>query len=438
VDARAHKGTCAGIAQALAHVPQNHPFMLTWCDLILPNELELPASINDNFIGLSRDFPCRWRLDEQNNKMLEQQSNNDGIAGLFIFKNVAEIQDVPQDGEFVRYLASRTNAFQAINLTKGDKQIEYGLLSVYEDTQKKESGRCRPFNSMKIQDNVITKRGIDDQGRNLAVREVAWYRKATELGFTDMPAIHEYEPLVMDKVHGKNIFLYHDLTLDQKKEILSNLIDTLNHLHSLASAPTNDFSTLDAYITKTLKRIDKVRDLIPFANQRKIKINNKDYRNIFFYREQFKSMLNSLTTQEFKFIHGDCTFSNMMLDEDNDLKPVLIDPRGYFGHTELYGDVNYDWAKVYYSLAGNYDQFNLGNFKLQIGKTEVKLHIDSNGWEDLSDYFFELLPNVNRGTIELLHAIIWLSLTTYAWEDYDSICGAFYNGLMYLDKFLSD
>ena len=38
--------------------------------------------------------------------------------------------------------------------------------------------------------------------------------------------------------------------------------------------------------------------------------------------------------------------------------------------------------------------------------------------------------------IKLIHAIIWLSLTTYAWEDYDSICGAFYNGLYYLEDVL--
>jgi hypothetical protein len=29
--------------------------------------------------------------------------------------------------------------------------------------------------------------------------------------------------------------------------------------------------------------------------------------------------------------------------------------------------------------------------------------------------------------------LVWLSLTTYAWEDYDSICGAFYYGLYWLE-----
>ena len=51
--------------------------------------------------------------------------------------------------------------------------------------------------------------------------------------------------------------------------------------------------------------------------------------------------------------------------------------------------------------------------------------------------FFELLrEEVTPEQIKLLHALIWLSLTTYAWEDYDSICGAFYNGLYYLEEVL--
>ena len=93
-------------------------------------------------------------------------------------------------------------------------------------------------------------------------------------------------------------------------------------------------------------------------------------------------------------------------------------------------------AKLYYSVVGNYDQFNLKRFRLDIEESEVKLEIYSNGWEDLDYDFFEMLEGVNKVDIQLIHAVIWLSLTTYAWEDYDSICGAFYNGLYYLEDVL--
>lgn len=122
-----------------------------------------------------------------------------------------------------------------------------------------------------------------------------------------------------------------------------------------------------------------------------------------------------------------------MIRENGD--PVLIDPRGYFGFTELYGDEQYDWAKLYYSIVGNYDMFNLKKFRLHINENSVNLKIKSNNWEDMEDVFWEE-TGANKETIKLLHAIIWLSLTTYAWQDYDSICGAFYNGLYYLEDIL--
>lgn len=116
---------------------------------------------------------------------------------------------------------------------------------------------------------------------------------------------------------------------------------------------------------------------------------------------------------------------------------MLIDPRGYFGNTEIYGDVAYDWVKLYYSLYSNYDQFNLKRFNLYINKRDVMLEITSNKWEKLEDDFFDFVGDeITPKQMKLLLAITWLSLTTYAWEDYDSICGAFYNGLYYLEEAL--
>lgn len=122
-----------------------------------------------------------------------------------------------------------------------------------------------------------------------------------------------------------------------------------------------------------------------------------------------------------------------MLREDEN--PVLLDPRGYFGDVRFYGDPRYDWAKLYYSIVGNYDRFNLKEFRLEIRERDVCLDIVSNHWEDMESSFFKM-TGTKPGEIKLLHALIWLSLTTYAWQDYDSVCGAFYNGLWYLEDIL--
>ena len=138
--------------------------------------------------------------------------------------------------------------------------------------------------------------------------------------------------------------------------------------------------------------------------------------------------------KEFALIHGDCTFSNTMVDKS--LNIIFLDPRGYFGFKELYGDEKYDWAKAYYSIAGDYDQFNNKKFKLEIEEGQVKLQIETNGWKDVADYYLSKIENVEPEKIKFLHALIWLSLTTYAWEDFDSICGAFYQGTYLLEEIL--
>ena len=182
-----------------------------------------------------------------------------------------------------------------------------------------------------------------------------------------------------------------------------------------------------------MNRLSGLQDLIPFAREREIVVNGKCCRNVYYYKRELEKKLDELLCESFHFIHGDCTFSNLMLRENGN--PVLIDPRGYFGYTEYCGDIRYDWAKLYYSIVGNYDQFNLKQFRLDIRDTDVKLEIASNGWEDMEDEFF-VLTGADRNEISLIHAVIWLSLTTYAWQDYDSVCGAFYNGLYYLEDVL--
>jgi hypothetical protein len=124
-----------------------------------------------------------------------------------------------------------------------------------------------------------------------------------------------------------------------------------------------------------------------------------------------------------------------MIFEKRTNKVYFIDPRGYFGNTLLYGDPYYDWAKLYYSVIGNYDQFNKKKFSLDISNNGVKLHIEPNNWSIDKKMFYDF-TETDPDKIEFLHGLIWLSLTTYAWDDYDSICGAFYQGCIEMERYL--
>lgn len=427
VCATRYSGTCAGLRQAFEHIPENQSFMLIWCDLVLPADFKIPDT-DGNIIGISKDFVCRWKY--ENGIFSEEKSAEYGVAGYFVFQNKKILEDVPENGEFVRWLQNTEIEFEEQGLYRTH---EYGL---YEEWDKLTKMKCRPFNRVWIEDNKFYKEAIDEQGAKLSALENAWYQKLQRSGFDNIPVIYGYKPLCMEEIHGKNIYEYTDISAEQKKKILGQIVQCLKQVHKLEAIPADKDSFYEAYIGKTFDRLEKIRELVPFANDAVVTVNGRVCRNIFFHREEVETLIMQYLPKTFSLIHGDCTFSNIMLREDG--SPVLIDPRGYFGNTELYGDTAYDWVKIYYSIVSNYDQFNQKRFRLDIGENGVWLEINSNGWEELEDEFFELIgDDVTKRQMKLYLSIIWLSLTTYAWEDYDSICGAFYNGLYYLEDALS-
>ena len=270
----------------------------------------------------------------------------------------------------------------------------------------------------------------------IAQDEKEWYKKIINLGYTNTPKIYDYNPLTMQMVNGKNVFAYNYLTNGFKKALLNKIVNSLEDLHNIAAPIAVNINDCEStYITKTFDRLSKIKNLVPFAQDKYITINGKKCINIFAIKDKIVSDIHNMYPSKFFVIHGDCTFHNIMIETQN-VRPILIDPRGYFGQTKIYGDIDYDWAKLYYSLVGDYDQFNQKNFSLEIKEKEVELEIVSNNWNALEEYFFQI-TKADKKKIKLLHSLIWLSLTTYVWEDYDAICGAFYKGLLELEEYLS-
>lgn len=423
-------GTCSGVSNALSLLPEGKPFLLIWSDLILPDSFSLPNTAGD-YIGISQSFPCRWKYEEK--VFAESPSTTHGVAGLFLFQDKKCLEGLPDSGELVRWISGKNFFFQELGLS-GTR--EFGILEEY---QALEVEKCRPFNKITVKDGIFIKEAKSKQGEDLAKRERNWYEYAMAHGVKAIPPIHQLSPLHMEEIKGKNIYDCSHLSFQEKKNLLTEIIQSLEEIHQVETTTSDSFSLKEAYFKKTISRLNAVRDLIPFAEKKNISINGKVCRNIFFQKRAFEKLLDSLNCPTFTFIHGDCTFSNIMIGKSG--KPVFFDPRGYFGNTELFGDPNYDWAKLYYSLVGQYDHFNLKEFDLDIEETGVKIKIPPKGFhENLSETeraeletLFFTLTKANPEDIQLIHAVIWLSLTTYAWQDYDSICGAFYRGLYLLE-----
>ena len=413
VNASNNSGTCAGINQALKYIPNNEKFALIWSE--------------ENLIGLSDCFECRWRF--ENNKLEPKPSCENGVAGVFLFKDKSCLSSLPSSGEFVKWLCERKTSFEPFYLSGVD---EIGTMESYGVNQL---FHCRPFNEIEQEGSLIIKRPLTKQGEDLAKVESGWYRYIIEKNFSFIPKIYGFSPLKMQKIDGKPVYEFANADNCVKQTIIKNIIYALEQLHSLGEKDADAKSFWKVYFEKTFDRIEKVKFIIPFSEDEYIVINGKKCRNVFSLNNEIKALLKLNMPEKFTVIHGDSTFSNILVK--NDLSIVLIDPRGYFGSEKIFGDPLYDYAKLFYSLYGNYDQFNNKNFSLTINNDSVEINIKSNQFEELSKMILDA-SNINMRHMKLLNALIWLSLTTYVWDDYDSICGAFYNGLYYLEEALNE
>ena len=425
-------GNVSGLAEALTLVGDEHEsIMVIWSDLLLGPEFDPEALAPGNYMGILPHSRCSWRF--CSGVLEDVPSDTCGVAGCFIFRSRRELEGVPQSGSLTQWLRERQVAFEPLELT-GCREI--GTLEALAELNRggDPGQRCRPYNQMEFTAGQVVKHGLTGEAERLIRREAQWYRSVTAYGFTAVPAISCWEPLTMERIPGTNLFQA-SLTAQQRRQTLERVLEALDWLHERERREALRADLLAEYCTKTLTRLDSIASVIPGADQDTLLINGRRCRNPLHRREELRAAVErDLMETWFCPIHGDCTLSNILTDAQGQI--YFIDARGYFGSQELFGDVRYDWAKLYYSLAGNFDSFNIGRFSLTIGAGGADFAICSSGWEEQAQQLLEHLPSGSAGELRFIHAIIWLSLASHCWEDYDAMCLAFYHGCELLEPCL--
>lgn len=420
------KGTASGIQEALADIDKEESVLISWSDLIIdvvPNfpNTEKPVVVTTNA------FTCRWTY----NSGLAETPGPNGIPGIFYSAKAKNFPSPPTSGEFVRWFSNTVKEFDTI---ESNDIEELGDFSTIE-TQNDRAGFSRFFNEVIIKDKTVEKRAIDTNYSHLIENEISWYKSVGDLGFRRTPKIIGTNPLIMEKINGTHAYQMNDLNSREKRAVLADYIDSLVSLHDLGTRPINQQDIKDTYITKTINRVTGVSDIIPNFNKKSITVNGKKCRNIFQY-DDWNEILNQITSTQFNPIHGDPTFSNTLIDKN--LRTWFIDPRGYFAKEgSIWGDPMYDFAKLYYSAVGGYDNFNRRKFKLHVDEQTVEILYEKPLFYDTGLEIFKEHFQKDLNKIEILHGLVWLSLSGYAKDDIDSIIGSFYLGLYWLEQGIS-
>jgi len=422
------KGTCSGIAEVLSNIPKDSKLIITWSDLIIKEFPIIPETLSP-VVLTTHAFTCRWTI---NNKKLIEQPGLCGIPGIFYASRAENFPIPPISGEFVKWFSKNVIDFETVNC---DDLEELGDFSTIE-TQNDRDGFSRFFNKVIIEKNIVKKNAVDRNYSHLIEKEQSWYKSIKDLGFRRIPQIISTDPYIIEKIEGHHAYLMKDLTDREKRSVLSDYLDSLTILHDLGTQSSIDEDVRETYIKKTIDRVNSISKIIPNFDQKSFTINGLKCKNIFNNLDIFEEIFKELNPKFFTPMHGDPTFSNTLIDKN--LKVWYIDPRGYFSKPGIWGDPLYDFAKVYYSAIGGYDTFNRKKFKLHVDYETAEVLMEESlfietGKEIFKDYFGNQLSK-----IEILHGLIWLSLSGYARDDIDSIIGSFYLGLYYLEQGLKN
>lgn len=419
------KGTCSGITDALKNIPADSELIITWSDLII-NDFPSISKSTVPVVITTHSIVCRWTVDE-NNVMIEHPGIK-GIPGIFYASRADQFPEPPSGGEFVKWFSKNVKTFETVDC---EALEELGDFSTIE-TQNDRSGFSRFFNEVIIQEDTVKKTAIDHNYFHLIEKEQWWYKSVKDLGFRRIPQIFSTDPYIMQRIRGYHAYQMKDLTDREKRSVLSDYLDSLTNLHDLGTQASVDEDVKETYIKKTIDRVRSVSKIIPNFEQKSFTINGMKCKNIFSDLDIFDQLLDELNPRFFTPIHGDPTFSNTIIDKN--LKVWYIDPRGYFSKPGIWGDPMYDFAKVYYSAIGNYDLFNRRKFKLHVDDETAEILMEESAFFNTGKEIFKDYFPKDIAKIEILHGLIWLSLSGYAKDDIDSVIGSFYLGLYYLEQ----
>ena len=194
------------------------------------------------------------------------------------------------------------------------------------------------------------------------------------------------------------------------------------------------------YLGKPRRRLDSLSgppELLHLVTAEKpIVVNGKPLACLLELWPAIEERINKMSRDcDGSIIHGDLCLSNILYDWRSDVCK-LIDPRGSFGASGIYGDPRYDVAKLYHSVYGLYDFIVHDLFRVSIDAGEVTLHIGTaTHHSDVQKHFEQIFfSEFDRDEILLLTALLFISMPPLHYDHPQRQVAMYVRGLQLLDE----
>lgn len=435
-----HDGSANTIKSVISELPEQCLFI--WSDLILDKEcrdsiykhIEDYLSCNyykNNNLIFSYDGEYRYKIEQ--NTVIPDPDKKGNIPGIYYTNHLGLLLKTQynyyiNDYDFIEIFEDNLNV-ERVGLACKGKITEFRDLKIYCDYYKNDNlkTKTRFFNTMEVNKGKLTKTCINSNYNKLIDREIDWYQKCLDLGFTSVPKIYkldkENHSFTIEYLEGyQNIYEFiRDSSPQEFDRFMNTYLKAVDDMHKLNERTVDVYDAEEDYwiefYDKVIKRCDSISAILYDYDSVKLSILlSKALTKII--------ELSGHDICNYAFGHGDLNGSNVMYNkEKDDIK--FIDPRGYFGKSMLIVPPCYDYAKIMYCLSG-YDNFNNGRYKF------------TKDWYDepkvLKPYYF----GKNHRLYLIIVGIIWIALAEYISQDVFKANIAYRHGIKLLNSALDE
>lgn len=265
------------------------------------------------------------------------------------------------------YTAGRGRKIKAV---RTGEWLDCGSVTgLHRSKRKLLSKVVRGFNSITVDEDfgVLTKRSSNASDLH---QEYSWYATLPPELRILAPRVLKYQARrerrkaeLQLEYYGYNslseVWVYQNLHEDIWKAIIKHLLSTLDRFRLYRGRLESEHFR-EMYWQKTEKRLRDLRktadpDWRWLLGRDRLVVNGVEMRGLPELWSAIEAATRRLDRKEdVTVIHGDFHLGNILYDVNSRLLK-LIDPRGSFGISGIYGDSKYDLAKLRHSIAGGYD-----------------------------------------------------------------------------------
>jgi dTDP-glucose pyrophosphorylase/thiamine kinase-like enzyme len=416
-----------------------------------------PLKFKENFLLVSSNYEevSKWCFVEHSDKkvnFIDKPAKYEGsgkiLCGIYFFTNGIKLKrilnkyrDFKGKVELKNILDEFFKKEEVILLNENNNWYDCGNIENFYKARV-DFLKSRSFNSLRYDDKYgfITK---TSKNKMKLREEINWYLNIPNELKIFTPRLIDYR-ISSKKVEYSleyygyqslaDLYIFNSLNFRTWKVIIKKLFEVVELFREYKTKIPFYFYH-EVYIQKTrqrLKEMESKKFWKELFKQESIVINNKKYKNIPYFLNKLEDYVEKLyKNNDMCFIHGDLNMSNILFDTGSKLFK-LIDPRGNFGETSIYGDVKYDVAKLRHSFNGRYDFIIRDLFFVDEADGEFKfeVHYEPSTCEVLK-YFDKVVKsnNFDINQIKFIEALLFFSMLPLHSDSHDRQLAMYLTGI---------